>query len=110
MDYSEFDKLYNKIKTRIDKLLIVKSDEYSRGSDRLHNFKRASDTLGISSESTLVGMWIKHIVSVLDIVDDIQFNNKYPDTDKLEEKIGDSIAYLILLEALIKENKKLYIV
>lgn len=83
--------------------------------DKLHNFKRAGNMLQCSPEYALVGMWTKHIISLLDIVDkinkeDVKLSNMFvckPDDVTIamvEEKIGDAINYLILLEALIKER------
>ena len=78
-----------------------KNLEYSRGGDKLHNFKRAGDMLGVTPEKALVGMFAKHLVSILDMVDDLPV---LPDKEIMEEKITDSINYLLLLEALIKER------
>jgi hypothetical protein len=47
-------------------------------------------------------MWAKHIVSILDIVD--EFPDKRPSIAILSEKIGDAINYLVLLEAMIVED------
>ena len=48
-------------------------------------------------------MFLKHFVSIQDIVEKIETKGEYPEGDILEEKIGDAINYLILLETLIKE-------
>jgi len=46
-------------------------------------------------------MWTKHLVSVIDMIFDFPAE---PEESVINEKIGDSINYLILLEALLKEN------
>ncbi len=115
MKHPEFNKLLKEIIERTTGVLSAKSDEYSTESDKLHNFKRAGAMLNCSPEKALVGMWTKHIISILDIVDETEYKcgtevdcfpgfdpEKY--IDRLEEKIGDAINYLILLEALIKER------
>lgn len=87
-------------------LLGEKHKEYSRNSDKLHNFKRAAEIKGnITPETALVGMMMKHIVSILDIVDDLETHQEVPSEKFLSEKIGDLINYLVLLEALITERK-----
>jgi len=105
MNPQEFNKV---LKTRIEltkKVLAYKSGEYSTKTDKLHNFKRAGQMQNCSSAKALIGMWTKHIVSILDIVDNIEKDDSYhPSPALLEEKIGDAINYLILLEALIKER------
>ena len=78
------------------------TDENALGYDRLHNFNRAAEMLRVSRERALVGMLTKHLVSILDIVD--KFNYDKPSFEMVEEKIGDSINYLILLEAAMKED------
>jgi hypothetical protein len=115
MRHAEFDKLLKEILERTTTVLSTKSDEYSTDSDKLHNFKRAGAMLNCTPEKALIGMWTKHIISILDIVDTIdkessEHNHMFVTkpysvtVKKVEEKIGDAINYLILLEALIKER------
>lgn len=107
MNHAEFNKLLNEIIERTTHVLATKSDEYSTDEDKLHNFKRAGKMLRCSPERALIGMWTKHVISILDIVDRIEkdkHNETYDEIVLLEEKIGDAINYLILLEALIKER------
>jgi hypothetical protein len=93
-------------------VLAAKSEEYSTEQDKLHNFKRAGQMLQCTPEKALIGMWTKHIISILDIVDKIEEYDKshtpsvYNEVniELIEEKIGDAVNYLILLEALLKER------
>ena len=86
-------------------ILNMKSKEYSRDKDKLHNFKAAGQMLGCTPETALIGMKVKHDVSVIDIILDINAG-KLPDEALLSEKITDSINYLVLLEALITERRQ----
>ena len=91
--------------TRIGKIqstLASKAKEYAT-SDRLHNFKVAARRLDCTPERALVGMKEKHCVSVQDIVNDLD-KGILPTDNLINEKIGDEINYLILLEALLKER------
>lgn len=101
--------LFNQIlENRLDKtrsVLSSKAKEYAVGADRLSNFKRAGAMLKQAPEQALIGMWTKHIISILDIVDEID-NGKIPTIEILEEKITDAVSYLILLEALMCERIK----
>jgi hypothetical protein len=90
-----------------------KNVEYSRGGDKLHNFKKAGRIDSESPERALWGMFKKHLVSVQDIVNDIENEYRRLDPDSyiklpepliLAEKITDSINYFVLLEALITER------
>ncbi len=123
MKSADFDRLLEKRIQLTKEVLASKNKEYaSDGEDRLHNFKRAANMLGCTPEKALVGMWTKHIISILDMVDDIEkrnkkftglcvfvtnFREKRRFKKLVEEKIGDAVNYLILLEALIKERYKL---
>jgi len=116
MKHDVFDKLLKEIIDRTTTVLSSKSDEYSTESDKLHNFKRAGNMQNCTPEKALVGMATKHFISILDIVDRIEKENQqigiwnilnpieWLKRKRLEEKIGDAINYLILLEALIKER------
>jgi hypothetical protein len=100
MTPQDFDKLVERRVELIKSVLKSKAVEYAYG-DRLSNFNRAADTLGTTKEKALVGMWIKHIISILDIVD----SGATPTKAMIEEKIGDAINYLILLEACYADRK-----
>lgn len=114
MNQKEFEQILERRIGRIRITLESKNKEYASDSDKLHNFKRAGKMENCTPEKALVGMMAKHIVSLLDIVDYI---NDYEEgaleeiclgkgltVGMLEEKIGDTVNYLILLEAMIKER------
>ena len=84
-------------------LLGEKNVEYSRNGDKLHNFKVAAKMRNTTPENALIGMWVKQLVSIFDIVNDLK-GEELPKRETLAEKITDSINYLILLEALITER------
>jgi hypothetical protein len=101
MNHKAFQVVLDRRLKLISEVLGSKAKEYAT-EDRLHNFRRAASLLGVSSFKALAGMWSKHIVSVLDMIDNLgtkDFSRSYVD-----EKIGDSINYLILLEAMIVEQ------
>ena len=101
------EKFDEHLMARIDKTTSVlksKAGEYASGNERFHNFIRAAEILGTTRQKALVGMMVKHIVSVFDIVEQSAYGT-FPKDEVIEEKIGDSINYLILLEAMIKEDK-----
>lgn len=97
------------ISERIEKtkhLLLVKGKEYVRGNDRLHNFRRASEMERRSMPRVLHGMLQKHLVSYLDMLDDIDAGKEVKE-EVVNEKLGDIIVYFLLQEANIKQwNKK----
>jgi hypothetical protein len=107
MKDTEFNEIARKTFADCEKVLGMKNIEYSGINDRLHNFKVAGRMLNITPEVALMGMKIKHTVSVYDIVNNI-VNGNLPDLDVLNEKICDEINYLVLLKALIVERTEKY--
>ena len=105
MDSKTFDIVLEERIKKIRSILSKKRSEYApdgQVDDRLHNFARAASMLGVSKEKALIGMWAKHVVSLLDIVDGVTPNVTQ---ELIDEKIGDAINYLILLEAALLERK-----
>lgn len=85
-------------------LLYKKADEYAT-QDRLHNFKVAGQLQNCTPVKALGGMMAKHTVSVYDLINDYE-SGKTISIELWNEKINDSINYLLLLNALIIENKE----
>lgn len=108
MDNDTFNTLLGNRISKIQAILGQKGKEYSSDTDRLHNFKIAAKLSGaiyVTPEQALFGMLRKHIVSVIDIIDDTRFDIR-PSDELRDEKIGDCINYLILLEALLAERNE----
>ena len=104
MNHKEFEELLEERLNKIRSVLANKNREYASDEDKLHNFKRAGLMLNCTKEKALIGMWTKHIISILDIVDKWEDSRDFPEIALLEEKIGDAINYLILLEACFKSR------
>lgn len=99
MKSSDFDALLQNRLNQIQIVLGSKAKQYAVGDDRLYNFKRAAEILRITPQQALCGMMAKHIVSVLDLIE----GSNEPTEGMIDEKVGDAINYLILLEAVLKE-------
>lgn len=82
-------------------ILLVKAKEYATESNRFHNFDVAARILNNTLEQALQGMMLKHIVSVLDLIESAGTNSDLLTKQIIDEKIGDTINYLILLEGLL---------
>lgn len=117
MNDENFDKVVEKCIDIIRKSLKSKGKEYAMGGkDRLINFKRGGEMKKTTPEDALYGYWLKHLVSITDIIDKITKENKkiglnfvydpHLDIDwkVIEEKIKDNINYLIILKAILKER------
>jgi len=102
MNHHDFDQV---LESRIQDLrtrLGVKSAEYSTEGDKLHNFKAAARKMDITPEQALLGMEVKHDVSITDII--AALPGSLPSLPLWNEKIGDKIAYYVLLDALVQER------
>jgi hypothetical protein len=99
-----FNELVERRIEDIKHTLTRKGREYARG-DRLSNFKKAARLENTIPEKALRGMLSKHLISVYDMIDDLNNSIESP-METWKEKIGDSINYLILLEALLYERKE----
>lgn len=81
-------------------LLSAKGKEYSPCTDRLLAFKRAAALQGETPAQALCGMLAKHVVSIYDMC---MGDGEFP-AEKWDEKITDSINYLLLLAAVVREE------
>lgn len=82
-------------------VLINKAKEYSDDSDRLHNFKNAAGMMGCDNKEALAGMMAKHTISIYDMCR----SGKDYSIELWDEKITDHINYLLLLKAVVAEEK-----
>ncbi len=106
-------KVFNQLATHTVKsclaLMTEKSKEYASSDDKFHNFKTAARHDDTTPEKALHGMELKHRISVEDMIKDTerltpeQFKEKY-NPNIVDEKIADSINYLLLLKGLLYER------
>jgi hypothetical protein len=78
-------------------MLSVKAEEYAGDGDRLENFKQASGMLSVNPAEALMGMLVKHFVSVGKLA-------KAPHSvsmEKWDEKLRDIRNYTYLLKAVL---------
>ena len=103
MSEQDFDSLVQQRIQKINTTLVEKGKEYRRNNDPLHNFRVAAKVQNTTEEKALWGFAVKHYVSFLDILNDIE-RGFLPKVEVVDEKIGDLINYLVLCEASIKEK------
>lgn len=103
MNNESFEIVLNKALGRSKYVLGEKAKEYVRNGDRLHNFNRGAEISGESRERVLKGFMLKHLISVFDIIDDLD-KGILPSRELVDEKLGDSINYMLLLEASLNDK------
>lgn len=99
MTHEAFVALLEKRIDTMRSVLAKKAEEYASDNDRLHNFKKAAAISRRKPSQALFGMLVKHLVSIVDLVE----GDRPMYLATIDEKIGDAINYLVLLEALLKE-------
>lgn len=101
MNRKRFNEIVEEICNDVKTILIKKGQEYNTGNeDVFENFRIAAIADKTTVEQSLWGMYMKHWVSVRKIVKDDQL----PTKELLNEKILDSVAYMILLKGIIIEQ------
>lgn len=105
MNSEDFKTIVDGCKVNIESTLNKKSQEYSSKEDKLHNFVEAAKLMRCKTkEYALFGMLNKHLVSVIDMIVKYEQKGILPDESMVEEKIGDSINYFVLLKACFLED------
>lgn len=99
MKAEQFNKLLELRIKHIRESLVEKAKDYAT-DDRLHNFKEAADTFKLSPSEVCWNYMMKHLISIKDIA-----KGKSVTEVTINEKIGDAINYLILMEAILIEPK-----
>ena len=104
----DFEQIIDERCNKIKEVLAKKGTEYTpAGNNRFHSFIKAANKQGITPEKALMGMKAKHTVCIDDLVDLSAHSPGKLDIDVIDEKIGDEINYLILLEGLLKTRAQL---
>lgn len=99
-----FDKIVEDRLKKIKDTLGSKGSEYATGDDRFHNFNMAARKRGTTPEAALMGMKVKHDVSVDDLVAWAEASPERLTAKIIDEKILDSICYLLLLLGLLTKR------
>ena len=88
----------------IKKVLQNKGKEYASDENVFHNFIQAKGISFHNSQEKIAWEYsVKHLQSIKDLIDQVD-KGAIPSIALVEEKFGDAINYLILIEAMIKER------
>jgi hypothetical protein len=96
--------LVNHINNELAKLALVKGGEYSGDTDRLANFRRNAENLGLLKESVWAVYAGKHWDSIMQYIKDLQAGVNRPRAEKMEGRALDLILYLMLFIAMEEER------
>lgn len=98
MDAKQFNDIIIKMQEWQRNTLVSKAEEYATDQDRLHNFKKIADFVGITPAQVGLVLMLKNLVSLTDA---IMFEKRMT-PEFLDEKIGDPYNYLPLIRALLE--------
>jgi len=104
MTKKEFTTIVNTRLAKTKKTLCLKAEEYAR-NDRMSNFRKIAVLNNCTNEKALMILVSKHIVATTDFVNDLD-EGKLQSFERWNEKIGDIIAYMMLLDAMVQERLK----
>lgn len=100
----DFDILVDNRCDAIKKTLGDKAKEYATDDDRFHNFNVAARKRKTWPEDALMGIKVKHVVSIDDLVEWAEHDPGKLTYKIINAKIGDEINYLVLLEGMLKKR------
>lgn len=102
--HEQFDKLINSTVETIRSLSSLKGAEYSGDVDRLANFRRNGEALGLPMETIWAVYAAKHWDAVMQYVKDIQSSRERTRLESISGRLDDLIVYAILFKAMIEER------
>lgn len=105
MQRKEFQQVVEKRLNLIQSVLASKGAEYSPDDNPFHNFDNATG-LSFHKNRTKVAweFMVKHLQSIKDMLDKDEKGLTNSEAH-IEEKIGDAVNYLILIEGMLKDKK-----
>jgi len=101
MEAPEFNATIDEQLERSRDMLHSKNAHYNPSEDKLRVFKATATLRNTTPQGALAGMMVKHTLSVYDMCES---GKEYP-IDVWNEKITDHINYLLLLRAVVQEQR-----
>ena len=111
MTKDDFNEVVARRQELIGQVLASKGKEYANSNDVFHNFKNATGlSFHNAAEKVAWEFMVKHLQSIKDIIAEVSSETKakVASSNIIEEKIGDAINYLILIEGMLKERSNNY--
>lgn len=97
------DKDFDETLEECFKVLGVKGADYTVGSkDRLANFNRGAELLGMRPEQVLAVYWYKHVTAVLNYIK----TGGQSESEPIQGRITDNINYMLLFSKMVKEKER----
>ena len=101
MNNIEFNKHVKTVLKEVKSRFKRKVTEYANDDDRLHNFKHIADFMQQNTAVTALTLLMKNFTSLRDKI----VNKEDMSKDFIDEKLIDTLCYLLLLYAIVIEKK-----
>lgn len=85
----------------LDRLLTTKGHDYTQGGDRLKNFDRNGERLGLTPETVLAVYMFKHFDAI-----ETYLRKGAIESEPIETRILDGIGYLLLLYKMVRRGQR----
>jgi len=92
---------------RMERLAKVKGSEYSGDTDRLLNFRRNAETLGLNKETVWAVYAAKHWDALMTYIKDMEAGIVRERSEPISGRIDDLVVYLVLLLCMEAERENM---
>lgn len=103
--HTAYEHLVDETIDKIRELSTLKGGEYAGDYDRLANFRRNAEALGLSMEQVWAVYAAKHWDAVMQYVKDIGQRTSRVRLEPISGRLDDLIVYCILMKAIVEESK-----
>src|SRR5574337_1295810 len=101
-NFEEYNRIVDETWNHVHRLSHLKGGEYAGDKDRLANFRRNAEALGIAMETVWAVYAAKHWDAVMQFVKDVATRTDRVRSEPIEGRIDDLIVYLLLFKAIIR--------
>lgn len=102
--HERFNALIEETVAEIQKLSKLKGGEYAGDYDRLANFRRNAEALGLPMESIWAVYCAKHWDAVMQYIKDKAMGKNRERLEPIAGRVDDIIVYMILFKAMLDEE------
>ncbi len=103
--HEDFAILIKETIEEIKNLSTLKGGEYAGDIDRLANFRRNGEALGLPMEIVWAVYAAKHWDAVMQFIQDLNTGKERKRLEPIEGRVDDLLVYLILFKAMLQERR-----
>lgn len=104
--HERYEELVNETVSMVRQLSELKGGEYAGDTDRLANFRRNAEALGLDMSQVWAIYASKHWDAVMQYVKDIGAGKKRERMESITGRLDDIIVYCILMKAIVEERER----